>query len=420
VSNWAARGTIVDINREFSNFSRRLERFGQKFEEKAKTAAGSGSSSILRSPIRALFYDLRNLFTRGVTLDGMRDLLKKDLRDAFHFYTKGIDYSAYESMPWFKRYPAKVLKTFIALANRLSPPRRVAFAVAIVLMLIAMIRLTAFSAKFGQPDENSGIMLFLLSFAILFILLFMELRDKLDLKGDLEIAREIQAGLVPAETFRQNGISIHSYMRPANTVGGDYYDIIDLEECRVGIVVGDVSGKGMPAALLMALMQGSLRTLVSAGLRGPELIAKLNVYLCANTPLDRLITLFYGELDTSTGELCYVNAGHNAPILMRSDKNLDHLHSTALVLGVDSNALFEAKTIRIHQGERLLLYTDGVSEAFNAKDEEYGEPRMTAFIQAQASLSSEDLIRRLVNDVLAFCDPAKPHDDMTLMAVARE
>ena len=410
----------MDINREFSNFSRRLERFGQQFEEKAKTAAGSGSSSIPRSPIRALFYDLRSLFTRGVTLDGMRDLLKKDLRDAFHFYTKGIDYSAYESLPWFKRYPAKVLKTFIALANRLSPPRRVAFAVAIVLMLIAMIRLTAFSAKFGQPDENSGIVLFVLSFAIFFILLFMELRDKLDLKGDLEIAREIQAGLVPAEAFRQNGISIHSYMRPANTVGGDYYDIIDLADCQVGIVVGDVSGKGMPAALLMALMQGSLRTLVSAGLRGPELIAKLNVYLCANTPLDRLITLFYGELDTSTGELCYVNAGHNAPILMRSDKNLDHLHSTALVLGVDNNALFEAKTIRIHQGERLLLYTDGVSEAFNAKEEEYGEPRMTAFIQAQASLSSEDLIRRLVNDVLAFCDPAKPHDDMTLMAVARE
>jgi hypothetical protein len=87
----------VDINREFSNFSRRLERFGQQFEEKAKTAAGSGSSSIPRSPIRALFYDLRSLFTRGVTLDGMRDLLKKDLRDAFHFYTKGIDYSAYKA-----------------------------------------------------------------------------------------------------------------------------------------------------------------------------------------------------------------------------------------------------------------------------------------------------------------------------------
>ena len=119
----------------------------------------------------------------------------------------------------------------------------------------------------------------------------------------------------------------------------------------MGIVVGDVSGKGMPAALLMALMQGSLRTLISAGLRGPELITKLNVYLCANTPLDRLITLFYGELDTSTGELCYVNAGHNAPILMRSDRNLDHLHSTALVLGVDNNALFEAKTIRINPGE---------------------------------------------------------------------
>jgi len=410
----------VDINREFSNFSRRLERLGQQFEEKAGAHAGKGSSSAPRSPIGSLFHDLRSLFTQGVTLDGMRDLLKKDLRDAFNFYTRGIDYAPYESMPWFKRYPAKILKTFVALANRLSPPRRVAFAVAIVLMIFAAIRLMVFFARYGQPDENSGIVLFVLSFAILFLLLFMELRDKLDLKGDLEIAREIQSGLVPAGVFKQNGISIHSYMRPANTVGGDYYDIIDLAEGQIGIVIGDVSGKGMPAALLMALMQGSLRTLITAGFRGPELITKLNVYLCANTPLDRLITLFYGELDTSTGELCYVNAGHNAPILMRSDRNLDHLRSTALVLGVDKHTAFEAEAIRINQGDRLLLYTDGVSEAFNAKEEEYGEPRMTSFLQVNASLSSEDLIRSLVNDVLAFCDPAKPHDDLTLMAVARE
>jgi serine phosphatase RsbU (regulator of sigma subunit) len=410
----------VNINKEFSNLSRRLEGFAQQFEEKARAASGEGGSSKPRSPVASLFYDLRSLFSQGVTRDGMRDLIKKDLRDAFRFYTRGIDYSAYDNLPWFKRYPARILKTFIALSNRLNPPRRVAFAVAIVLMLFAVIRLIVFSARFGPPDENSGIVPFVLSFAIFFILLFMELRDKLDLKGDLEIAREIQSGLVPAGIFRQNGISIHSFMRPANTVGGDYYDIIDLAEGRVGIVVGDVSGKGMPAALLMALMQGSLRTLITAGLRGSELIAKLNIYLCANTPLDRLITLFYGELDTSTGDLCYINAGHNAPILMRADRLFDRLEATALVLGVDKNAPFEAKTIGVNQGERLLLYTDGVSEAFNAKDEEYGEERLTAFLREQTNLSSEDLIHKLVNDVLSFCDPAKPHDDMTLMAVARE
>jgi sigma-B regulation protein RsbU (phosphoserine phosphatase) len=409
----------VDINKEFSNFGRRLEKFAQRFEEKNGRDRGKKAAEEPRSPMRALLHDLRSLFTEGVTRDGIRDLIKKDLREASRFYARGIDYAPYESLPWFKRYPAKGLKTFIALAKRLSPPRRVAFAIAIILFLFALIRLIVFFASLGPPGEDSGIGFFIVSFAVLFILLFMELRDKLDLKGDLEIAREIQAGLVPAGEFRQNGISINSYMRPANTVGGDYYDIIDLSEERVGIVIGDVSGKGMPAALLMALMQGSLRTLISAGLRGPELISKLNVYLCANTPLDRLITLFYGEMNTSTGELRYVNAGHNSPVLVRSNRQLDRLQATAMVLGVDRNVAFEAKTVGLNPGDRLLLYTDGISEAFNANEEEYGEARLTAFLQAQSQISSRDLIDRLVSDVLAFCEPAKPHDDMTLMFIAR-
>lgn len=410
----------MDLNKEFSDFSRRLEGFVRRFEDKARDASGKGGASTPRNPVGSLWRDLRSLFTQGVTRDGLRDLVKKDLRDAFRFYTKGIDFSAYENLPWFRRYPAKILKTFIALAHRLSPPRRVAFAIAIVLMLIALIRLIALSARFLPPDENSGIALLVVSFAILFILLFMELRDKLDLKGDLEIAREIQSGLVPGGSFRQNEISIQSYMRPANTVGGDYYDIIDLTEGRIGIVIGDVSGKGMPAALLMALMQGSLRTLIAAGFRGSDLIAKLNIYLCANTPLDRLITLFFAELDTSTGDLRYINAGHNAPILIRADGRLDRLETTALVLGVDKNAPFETRAIELNPGERVLLFTDGISEAFNAKDEEYGEARLISFLRQQASLPAEELIQLLVKNVLEFCDPAKPHDDMTLMAVVRE
>ena len=410
----------MDLNKEFSDFSRRLEGFVRRFEDKARDASGKGGASTPRNPVGSLWRDLRSLFTQGVTRDSLRDLVKKDLRDAFRFYTKGIDFSAYENLPWFRRYPAKILKIFIALAHRLSPPRRVAFAIAIFLMLIALIRLIALSARFLPSDENSGIALLVVSFAILFILLFMELRDKLDLKGDLEIAREIQSGLVPGGSFRQNEISIQSYMRPANTVGGDYYDIIDLTEGRIGIVIGDVSGKGMPAALLMALMQGSLRTLITAGFRGSDLIAKLNIYLCANTPLDRLITLFFAELDTSTGDLRYINAGHNAPILIRADGRLDRLETTALVLGVDKNAPFETRAIELNAGERVLLFTDGISEAFNAKDEEYGEARLISFLRQQASLPAEELIQLLVTNVLEFCDPAKPHDDMTLMAVVRE
>ena len=175
-------------------------------------------------------------------------------------------------------------------------------------------------------------------------------------------------------------------MRPANTVGGDYYDIIDLEDDRVGIVVGDVAGKGMPAALLMALLQGSLRTLLTAGHRGADLMAKLNVYLCSTIPANSLVTLFYGELDTAAGDLLYVNAGHNAPFLIRRDQSLERLPATAMVLGIDPDCAFETRTTHIGPGERLLLYTDGISEAFNTREEEYGEPRIAAYLEAQAAL----------------------------------
>lgn len=247
----------------------------------------------------------------------------------------------------------------------------------------------------------------------------MELRDKLDLKGDLEIAREIQFGLVPPGPFYQNSIAIHCYMRPANTVGGDYYDIIELDNNRVGVVVGDVAGKGMPAALLMALLQGSLRTLLAAGHRGADLIAKLNSYLCANIPASSLVTLFYGELDTMAGDLLYVNAGHNAPLLMRKGHDLERLPATSLVLGIDPNLILETGTAQIDTGERLLLYTDGISEAFNLQEEEYSEPRVAAFLQAHASLPPGELIHELVSDVLRFCGPARLKDDITLMAIAR-
>ena len=131
----------------------------------------------------------------------------------------------------------------------------------------------------------------------------LELRDKLSLKGDLEIARQIQFGLLPFEPWDKDGVRIATAMRPANTVGGDYFDVIELGAGRLAVAVGDVAGKGMPAALLMALLQGSLRTLVSAGLRGAELMAKLNAHLCANIPSNRLITLLYAELDPETGQL---------------------------------------------------------------------------------------------------------------------
>ena len=253
----------------------------------------------------------------------------------------------------------------------------------------------------------------------LFFVLVLELRDKLGLKGDLEVARQIQFGLLPFEPIERDGVSIVSTMRPANTVGGDYFDVIDIGDGRLALAVGDVAGKAMPAALLMALLQGSLRTLLSAGFRGNELVAKLNAHLHANIPSNRLVTFFYGELDTATGVLRYVNAGHNPPFLLSARQPSARLGATGMVLGVISDGVYEAMEVTLEPGDRLLLYTDGVTEATNPADEEYGDVRLEAYVRDRQREPGRQLLDGIVADVLRFCGTARPHDDMTLMCLDR-
>jgi sigma-B regulation protein RsbU (phosphoserine phosphatase) len=404
---------------DIPSLRQRLADLANRFDETLRESAARRKPPKPGSMLDSIISNLRDLFTQGVTREGLRDLVRRDARETFRFYTRGIDFESLRALPWHQRYPAMAWRFFVALAYRLSPPRRIAFAVAVFFSLIGWTQLIIYAARWGPPSEDSGAFWLLLSFAIIFLLFLIELRDKLDLKGDLEIAREIQFGLVPSGPFQQNGTSIHCYMRPANTVGGDYYDIIQLDENRVGIVIGDVAGKGMPAALMMALLQGSLRTLITAGHRGSELMTKLNEYLYANIPENKLVTLFYGELETATGGLSYVNAGHNAPVLVRGGANLERLEATSTVLGIDRNTAFGVKTTEIRPEDRLVLFTDGITEAFNPKEEEYGEPRLTSFLQKNAGMPSPELIKALVNDVLKFCGAARVSDDMTLIMVTR-
>ncbi len=259
------------------------------------------------------------------------------------------------------------------------------------------------------------------SFAgVLMIIIAEVFRQGALMKRDIETAREIQFELVPDPHFEDGDIRIYSQMRPANTVGGDYYDLIPLESGQVAIVLGDVSGKGMPAALLMSLLQGSLKALLSAGFRGAELIAKLNISLCRNTPGNRMVTLFYGELDAQSGDMLYVNAGHNAPFLMRADGGTERLHATGTVLGLLEGARFEAGRLSFRDGDSMLLYTDGMPEAFNAKGEEFGEARLSSSLKRLPISDPRTLVESLVTEVTEFCRPALPADDMTLMLVLKK
>jgi len=364
---------------------------------------------------RSFFSNLFDLFTHGVTSRDFTDMVQRDAREALQFYMREIDFEEINPLPRYRRYPTIVWRGFAALAYRLSPVRRITFAVATALFLFGNIQLLISESRL--EGAGSSVSLLLISFVLLFLVLLLELRDKLALKGDLEIAREIQFGLVPQGPFRQDDFQINCSMRPANTVGGDYYDVIELEAHRLGLVIADVAGKGMPAALLMALLQGSLRTLITAGHRNSDLISKLNVYLCSSIPDNSLITLFYGELDTLTGDLTYINAGHNAPMILRENQAVERLHSNGLILGFSPDAAFPTGTTRIAETDLLLLFTDGISEAFNPKEEEYGEKRIETFLLKHRNGTTDALIQELIDDVLEHCGSARLKDDMTLMAV---
>jgi len=175
----------------------------------------------------------------------------------------------------------------------------------------------------------------------------------------------------------------------------------------------------MPAALLMALLQGSLRTLITAGFRGPELIGKLNAHLFANIPSNRLITLFYAEADPATGALRYVNAGHNAPFVLRTGGAVERLPATTVALGVLPDAEFGPSEACLGPEDRLFLYTDGVTEAFNARDDEYGEERLARQLDGGRSLGDRALIDAIGQDVLFHCGTVRPKDDMTFMVLTR-
>ncbi|MGD8895960.1 MAG: PP2C family protein-serine/threonine phosphatase [Acidobacteriota bacterium] len=366
---------------------------------------------------------LRQLFTRDVTPEGLRSLLQRETQDTFRFLTREVDLSDLSGLPAHKRHSRALWRFFLAVSYRLSPWRRVLFAASVLFLVVSWLGFLLHMLDIGpfslQPVFATQTWLLAAATALFFVLV-LELRDKLGLKGDLEVARQIQFGLLPFDPFERDGISIVSTMRPANTVGGDYFDIIDLGEGKIAIALGDVAGKAMPAALLMALLQGSLRTLLSADYRGETLIAKLNTHLCANIPSNRLITLFYAELETSTGSLRYVNAGHNPPFVLGGPPPTARLGATGMALGVLPEAAYEAMSLELQPGDRLLMYTDGVTEAANPADEEYGDVRLEAYIRNRSREPGRQLIDGIVDDVLRFCGTARPHDDMTLMCLGRE
>jgi sigma-B regulation protein RsbU (phosphoserine phosphatase) len=236
---------------------------------------------------------------------------------------------------------------------------------------------------------------------------------------EIEEARAIQIGFLPKEIPQIAGYEIAGAWQPARVVGGDYYDVFAFGENTLGLCIADVAGKGMPAALLMSNLQATVRGL-SLSAMSPELLCeRLNTLVCRSIASDRFITFFYAHLDGGSRQLRYANAGHNAPIVAHRDGTHDRLDQGGGVLGIFQSQNYVMGTHTLLPGDRVLLFTDGVTEACNLDGEEFGDARLIRLLRENCESSAEQLQREILDTVGRFCG-GNWHDDATLIVVKVE
>ena len=363
--------------------------------------------------------------SEGISLQKLWGQFAAEARASYGLYSKEVDWERVEGEPRGKRFWRISRALFWAMLMKLSPARRVFFLMALVLVLLALFNLRLF----GWPRE----LYIALAAGSLLFLLALELADRVTMKRDLEIAKEIQRWLVPSVPPVIPGLDIAFTTRPANTVAGDYYDAFlrptpggtepagnpaALSSQRLLLVVADVAGKSVPAALLMATFQASLHALAPVSKALPDLVRGLNGYACAHSLGGlRFTTAFLGELDPATRAFTYVGAGHNAPILRRASGQIERLQAGGVPLGIMLGAHHDYGNTTLNSGDLLVIFTDGVVEAENSAGEEYGESRLLQLLGSPPGRSAQEDLNRLMASVDVFVGAARQHDDITCLVL---
>ena len=351
--------------------------------------------------------------SEGRQIDDLWSQFAADARASYGFYGKDVDWEENQKLPRWRR-PLHIARQFFwALLLKLTPARR-------VLLLVALVMLVISGPKFRFAKNFAFDFNFETAAALLFLLLLsLELADKVTMKRDLEIAREIQSWLVPSQAPEVPGADIAFATRPQNSVAGDYYDAFypnPDERERLMVVIADVAGKSVPAALLMATLQASLRTIAGENAPLADLVARLNRYACAHS-LDgrRFTTAVLSEYNPVSRRLTYVNAGHNAPILRRANGDLLQLDVGGLPLGIQSNVVYETAALELQPGDTLILFTDGVVEAFNEAGEEFGNARWLDAIRNLPDWNAQETLKFLMSRVDEFVGATRQSDDITCL-----
>ncbi|HKN61437.1 MAG TPA: PP2C family protein-serine/threonine phosphatase [Candidatus Acidoferrales bacterium] len=234
---------------------------------------------------------------------------------------------------------------------------------------------------------------------------------------EMDKAREIQEGLLPKKIPQVRGLEVAGAWQPASVVGGDYFDVLKFSDTKIGICIGDVVGKGISAALLMANLQASFRAFASEDVSAGTLVGKLNDVVANNIAADKFVTFCYCTIDTTENRLTYASAGHWPPILFHKSGEGVSLREGGAPLGIFPNRNYEDTGLPLDSGDRLVLYTDGLTEAMDSDEREFGERRLVELVSRNIALSAAELLAAIRKEVVGFCN-GNFHDDFTLVVVA--
>ena len=371
-------------------------------------------------------------YTQDLTSDEFGKLFTRETPEAWQMFARAIKAEELTALPWHVRAAEYTRRAFLAFTLRLSPARRAIYGIALLMALIGLIdlfvgiRQTAvplipfvMSVPLPAPEWPAGTMWLAGGFLALNLLILLEVADRLTLKKDLEVAREIQQAMLPREIYTAVGIEAFGVTRPANTVGGDLYDVVRRPDGRIGFALGDVAGKGSPAALLMALVVAMLRVLVDEGLEPSELASRLNVQVSRHAPGSRFITMVAGLYDPDTGQLQYVNAGQNPPMLRRAAGTYERLTEGGVALGMFDEASYTAGSFSLAAGDVLVLFSDGITEAENPSGVPFDDAGLQMVIDQHWWKDLQTLGTSILQAVDAHAAGTKIADDLTVLALRR-
>ena len=360
--------------------------------------------------------------TNGMAMSELWKQFQADARLSYRLFSQEVDTRRKPGTGRVRHFFHMVRLFFWAIVDKLTPARRLLLVAALVLMAMNV------NIRFDTRGHHESTQIYVGPFSVgtwgellLLTVLVLEITDRVVMKRDLQIAKEIQGWLLPPAPPAVPGLEIAFATRPANTVAGDYYDVFPrpgsgLPGGTYLIAIADVAGKSIPAAMLMATYQASLKTLAATPGTLTELASSMNNYACGNSQDGRrFTTTFLAEYDPASRRLNYVNAGHNPPMLLRKNGNIERLTEGGLPLGIVEGAPYASDSTTIEAGDWLAIFTDGVTEAENTAAQEYGEGRLMAALVANTAVAPQVLLNGIMMDIDRFAAGMPQHDDITLM-----